>query len=151
MLRGFLLVLAACLGACGPHLVFNNPVPGGPFQLLPLVLDNAPLCQDGGYTLMFLLDTNDNGEAELGEDRLLQTLQLCHGQPAAAPVPVIEVFVPCPEIPGLYREVILILSDGTMLASFSDNADGKNTRLSVLPPGTYKTTDGRNCIFTVGG
>jgi hypothetical protein len=41
------------------------------------------------------------------------------------------------------------LSNGTILASFSDNISGYNTRWSVLVPGSYSTTDGDGCSFTV--
>ncbi len=62
---------------------------------------------------------------------------------------VLEVIDPCGDAPGLYDEVILRLANGQLLSSFSDNASGKNTRFSILTAGTYKTTDGSNCIFTV--
>lgn len=62
---------------------------------------------------------------------------------------VVEIIDPCGDAENVYDEVILKLGNGTYLASFSDNASGLNTRFGILPPGTYQTTDGTNCIFTL--
>lgn len=56
---------------------------------------------------------------------------------------------PCGDAPGIIDEVLLILANGQVLVSFSDNTNGKNTRFSILPPGRYTTTDGSNCTFTI--
>lgn len=55
----------------------------------------------------------------------------------------------CGDAVGKVDEVILVLSNGQMLSSFSDNANGKNTRFALLTPGNYKSTDETNCFFTV--
>jgi hypothetical protein len=70
------------------------------------------------------------------------------GTNAPTPIPIV-IINPCGDAPGIYDEVILKLPDGTLLASFSDNASGLNTRLSALVPGTFITSDGSTCIFTV--
>lgn len=62
---------------------------------------------------------------------------------------VIEVIDPCGDAPGVYDEVILRLANGQLLSSFSDNSNGKNTRFSILTPGSYMTTDGSSCRFNV--
>lgn len=62
---------------------------------------------------------------------------------------IVQIIDPCGDAPGIYDEVILKLATGVLLASFSDNANGNNTRFSVLTPGNYTTTDGSNCHFTV--
>lgn len=61
----------------------------------------------------------------------------------------VTVVDPCGDAPTVVDEVLLKLGDGTVLASFSDNANGANTRFSLLNPGTYMTSDGSNCVFTV--
>jgi pilus assembly protein FimV len=61
---------------------------------------------------------------------------------------VVNVIDPCGPSGGA-DEVFLQLANGTVVASFSDNAAGQNTRLSILNDGTYETSDGTNCIFTV--
>lgn len=52
---------------------------------------------------------------------------------------------------GGWNEVFLQLADGHYLASFSANMSGDYTRLVQLIDGTYTTTDGTNCSFTVSG
>lgn len=67
----------------------------------------------------------------------------------ASPYEVTQVIDPCGDAPGIYDEVFLKMANGTLIASFSDNAAGNNTRLSILVPGSYVTTDGSNCHVTV--
>jgi chaperonin cofactor prefoldin len=63
---------------------------------------------------------------------------------------IVAIVDPCgPQ--GSYNEVFLKLSSGKFLASFSDNASGQNTRFAVLTDGTFQTTDGTHCSFTVSG
>lgn len=62
---------------------------------------------------------------------------------------VLEIIDPCNDAPGIVDEVLIRLSDGRVLCSFSANANGQNTRLAVLPAGSYVTTDGSNCHFSV--
>jgi hypothetical protein len=74
------------------------------------------------------------------------------GQPGIPAPPtaysVVNVIDPCGPSGGA-DEIFLQLANGTVVASFSDNAAGQNTRLSILNDGTYETSDGTNCIFTV--
>lgn len=62
---------------------------------------------------------------------------------------VVEIVDPCGDTDGIYDEVILKLGNGKYLSSFSDNATGLNTRFGILTPGSYVTTDGSNCLFTI--
>lgn len=64
-------------------------------------------------------------------------------------VNISQVIDPCNDAPNKYDEVIFKMSNGTYVASFSDNASGLNTRFSVLPVGNYQSTDGTNCRFSV--
>lgn len=57
---------------------------------------------------------------------------------------VVDIIRPCPG-PG-YREVLLRLENGNLLAHYSD---GQKEFLSFLTPGNYQLTDGSNCSFTV--
>lgn len=56
---------------------------------------------------------------------------------------------PCGNAPGLNDQILLKLADGTVISSDRDNNGGKNTRLARLEPGTYLTTDGDNCTFSI--
>ena len=72
--------------------------------------------------------------------------------PAAPPTSYTPTNIvdPCGDTPNKYDEVLIIFSNGQVLASFSDNANGNNTRLAIVPPGgPYQTTDGTGCVFYV--
>lgn len=63
---------------------------------------------------------------------------------------IVDIIDPCGrQHPQGYDEVILKLGNGKYLSSFSDNENGKNTRFSYIGPGTYQTTDGTKCVFTL--
>lgn len=66
----------------------------------------------------------------------------------ATPYTVVNVIKPCPTVSGPHPEVLLVLANRTLLASVSQSA-GANTRLALVTPGNYTTTDGRSCAFTV--
>ncbi len=61
----------------------------------------------------------------------------------------VEIVDPCGDAPGVFDEVFIRLANGKLLASFSDNSNGQNTRFSILVAGNYMTTDGSHCYFTV--
>lgn len=58
---------------------------------------------------------------------------------------VLEVIDPCGDTPG-FDEVLLRLANNTLLAHYSD---GQKQFLVLIGPGSYVTTDGKNCHFTV--
>jgi len=62
---------------------------------------------------------------------------------------IVDVVDPCGDAPGKYDELLLVLGNGTLVASFSDSSSGLNTRLVEIPDGTYNTTDNTGCTFTV--
>jgi hypothetical protein len=62
---------------------------------------------------------------------------------------IVEMIDPCGDNINKIDEVLLALSSGEILASFSDNANGLNTRFGLLKAGNYVTTDGTNCHFQV--
>lgn len=75
------------------------------------------------------------------------------GEPGAhaelTPYSPIELLNPCGDADGIADEVLIRLVNGDILVSFSDHRNGNNTRLALLEPGTYVTTDGDNCQFTI--
>lgn len=67
-------------------------------------------------------------------------------------VQVLEIIDPCGDAPNIVDEVIFKvaqLGEIKYFASFSDNSNGKNTRLSLIDSGAYITTDGSNCKFSI--
>lgn len=123
-------------------------------------------CSNGGTTLLMGLDVNNDNVLQGSE--VTASAQVCNGLNGhngtngsnghdgadghdAPPTPFTPVALlnPCGDAPGVYDEVFLKLQNGTILASFSDNANGDNTRFAVVTPGTYQTTDGDHCVFTI--
>ena len=135
------------------------------------IVENLVSCPTGGITILTGLDLNrsnylDVDEVEFSEN-VCNGTQGSKGETGESIVgpqgekgdkgdsgqdgadAVVELVDPCGDASGIYDEVLLKLGDGTLLASFSDNVNGQNTRFSVLTPGSYVTTDGSNCHFTV--
>ena len=72
------------------------------------------------------------------------------GEPAPInPYDIASIIDPCGDAPSKVDEVLLRMYNGQVVASFSDSVSGYNTRFSVLVPGSYVTTDGTNCVFTL--
>lgn len=129
---------------------------GDSYQNGFLVCDGAVGAQGNDGAQGSQGETGEQGEqgqqGETGEqgDQGEQGEAGVNGLDADTTYQVAEIIDPCgPQHPNGYDEVILKLDNGQYLASFSDNANGLNTRFGVLPPGTYGTTDGTNCTFTL--
>lgn len=61
-------------------------------------------------------------------------------------VTVSSIYDPCGDKEGSFDEMLLIMSDGSILAYFED---GGKRFLSKLPDGNYRTTDEQACNFQV--
>ena len=57
-----------------------------------------------------------------------------------------QIVDPCGDHPGHYDEVLLLLSDGSILAYFGHRSKRFLTKLS---DGNYRTTDKQKCVFSV--
>lgn len=120
-------------------------------------LTEATACPAGGYTNIIAVDLNRNGVLDLTEDGNIQSVTICNGidgedgqdAPVVSAYTPVRIIDPCGDNPGVWDEVLLELADGSILASFSDKANGQNTRFVLLMPGSYITTDGDSCTFTV--
>lgn len=118
------------------------------YNTLVELVSNPVACPNGGISVLTGMDLDRNGA--LATEEIEYSQNVCNGSNGAAgQQAVLEVVDPCGDAVNIHDEVLLRLGDGTLLASFSDNANGKNTRFSALPPGSYATTDGSNCQFTV--
>lgn len=154
-----LIMIALVLSNCRPILnTYGGPqgIPGTPGingHSALIRQDEAAenLCFNGGTVLNTGVDLNNNGLLELEE--VMQTSVVCSGSNGSngSPTPFTPTAIinPCGNAPGIYDEIFLKLANGMLIASFSDNANGKNTRFSVLYAGSYYTTDGDNCSFKV--
>lgn len=131
------------------------------YSIVTLTETIAPLdyfCSAGGVRIRIAQDTNRNNQWD-ASDAGQQLASICNGADGedgedgadAPPTPFSPVGMvdPCGDKPGVYDEVFIRLANGTLLASFSDNANGLNTRFSVLSTGSYVTTDNSHCYFSV--
>jgi len=141
-------------GADGKRLVFQ------------VTAASSDMCPTGGKIILMGSDENDSGTLDVG-DTNQQSLTLCNGAngqngedgedgvdgedgaDAVLPAytPVAPIF-PCGNT-AAFKEVLLRLQSGQVLASFSDTAQGSMTRLTLIPDGRYMTTDNTSCIFNL--
>lgn len=133
------------------------------------VLPGDYFCPTGGVRIRIAQDTNRNGSLD-NTDTAQSISSICNGlagndgsdgrdgadgedgedgQDATSPFLPISLVDPCGDKAGVYDEVFIRMQNGTLLASFSDNSNGQNTRFSVISVGSYKTTDGSNCFFSI--
>lgn len=173
-MRYLVVVLALFMSCAPPEYRFesiNGPpgpsgAPGvnGHSAVFTTLSASVSQCSNGGTILVVAIDLDDNGQLDT-TDGNIQTVTTCNGlngadgqdgqdgddgqdAPPTALTPV-ALLNPCGDAPSIHDEVLIKLADGTLLASFSDNANGANTRFSLLTAGNYRTTDGDNCTFTV--
>lgn len=59
---------------------------------------------------------------------------------------VVQLIDPCGDSIGQFDEILLKLSDGTIIAYFEH---GSKRFLTVVSDGNYRTTDASNCAFSV--
>jgi hypothetical protein len=101
----------------------------------------GPVAPNGGAQIIC-----DNGSSAL----ILNGAPGTNGLPApATPYSIANIVTPCPNVSGSNKEVLLVLQNRAILASVSENVNGKNTRLSLIGQGSFQTTDGRACAFSV--
>jgi hypothetical protein len=65
------------------------------------------------------------------------------------PISPVGIVSACGEASSPWKEVLICLSNGDLLASFSQSASGQDTRLAIIPDGAYQNTDDSNCNFIV--
>jgi hypothetical protein len=160
------VLLVSMISACGDGLVLvQRPKDGvdgknGHNAAFDVAVPLVGVCSNGGSILNAGTDLDDNLILDLSE--VTVSIITCNGtngvngtngidgvspaMPALMPVAILN---PCGDAPSIYDEVFLKLADGTVLASYSDNTSGMNTRFTKLIAGTYGTTDGDNCVFTI--
>lgn len=151
------------LSACGSDYTPAVNIPGpagvaGPRGYSVLIEQAEALpdqCPAGGTVIVTATDVNMDGRIGQDDSNYRSTL-ICNGAPGMAgqdaPLSMytpVRVITPCGPTSATYKEVLLLLEDGSLLSSFSDNQSGFNTRLAFLPDGSYMDTDGSNCQFNV--
>ena len=127
-------------------------------EVLPLAVS----CSAGGYSLLTATDSNSNGLID-STDKNYSLVDVCNGLNGSNGANgndgqngtngtngILAIVDPCGDKAGVHDEVLIRLSDGRLLASFSNNVNGDYTRFSILQAGNgYMSTDGSNCFFSV--
>jgi hypothetical protein len=124
---------------------------------------NTECLVTSGTAVDFYKDNDNSLDVSLG-DTLSSTLVSCNGRdgedgesivgpvgpmgPSGLNGTTFEIVQLCPSLSGSYPEVLFKIG-GRLYAHFDGGAN--LDRLVLLPNGTYSTTDGRNCVFTVSG
>lgn len=151
-----LLFLATIVVSCGPKTIHKDGQPGKDGKDgYSLVVDVTNLVSSAGVncTRTDVFQDLDRNNFYSEGDNYQNGFLVCDGQvgeSADETFQITEIIDPCgPEHPSGFDEVILKVGEDKYLASFSDNANGKNTRFGLLPPGNYQTTDGTGCNFTL--
>jgi hypothetical protein len=128
-------------GAVGPQ---GNP---GQISLVTTTRFSSglALCTSGsGIEVDSGVDSNSSNVLDLSE--ITATTVICDGTDAPpSPYTVDHVHDPCGH-QAAYDEVLLVMGNGQILAHF---ASGANQFLTLIGPGSYVTTDGTGCYFTI--
>jgi hypothetical protein len=137
-----ILVLAAtaALVGCGPQQ----------YSIVPIycITEQAPggalmKCPDGSQS--FIADGTDGADGAQGPQgpQGNQGLAGEDGQDGTS-VTLVELCSPARDL-----SEIAIKIGTSLVVTLSENANGKNTRLVKLRPGSYTTTDGYSCNFSI--
>ena len=137
-MKNKVLLVVLCLSAvaCGRRASFTSA--GGTCT----VSDNKIVCPDGSSLELPApepgKDGRDGSDGQDGEDG-------ADGKDGLNGT-IVTIVDPCGDDPGHVDEVVMVFSDGTILAWYL------NIGFSVLEPGVvYRTTDHQKCKFTVNG
>jgi hypothetical protein len=167
------LILLAALASCGRHSehtyrygsdgINGKPGSSGHSSLLATTSFSgvSGSCTNGGIVVLSGLDTNDSGTLDSADTNLVSSY-VCNGTNGSngtngtngsnappSPFTPVTILDPCGNSSGVFDEVMLKLYNGQILASFSDNVNGYNTRFSIIGAGSYMVTDGSHCYFSI--
>jgi hypothetical protein len=132
----------------------GQPGPQGHSIVYEMASASQAQCTNGGTVIFFAMDINDNGVYNPTVDIPAQSTTVCNGEtgPQGSPAPPtpytpVGLVYPCGQRSVTNEEVLLRLSDGSLLVSLTQN---NYARFSILSAGTYHLTDGGpSCTFTV--
>jgi hypothetical protein len=118
------------------------------------IIASASSCANGGITVISGLDSNSDGILT-STDTNIKTAEICNGengqdgQDGKTPAfSAVSTIAPCGNTVA-WKEQLLCLGNGKILASFSENVNGLNTRLAFITDGSYLNTDSSNCSFNI--
>jgi len=123
-----------------------------------IVTDNGTHCTNGGFDLTltdsthsetdYVCNGNNGANGQNGQAGTNGTNGSSGGTVSFSLVQAIE---PCGANSSPWKETLLGLQGGQILASFSETVSGQNTRFAFIPNGSYIDTDSSGCNFSVTG
>lgn len=139
---------SVCNGASGTNGTNGLNGQNGNGVAFSVISADITTCPHGGATVLLATDVGNQGIYSVTAPNQ-QSMTICNGQNAVVPqyTPV-EPIIACGNTVA-YKEVLLLLSNGQVLGSFSNDIGGTMTRLAFLADGTFMNTDGSGCIFTL--
>lgn len=170
MKYSLLITIQLIMISCGPNnrndcYIRGNKCPaaaaGADGYSTAIEVSQVSNCPNGGTTIFMGRDLDRNGVLRYTPDANITSVAVCSGtngsqgsqgvqgsQGIQGPATPINIIDPCGK-QSANDEILIRLSDRTIISSFSDSASGANTRFALLGPGNYITTDATNCHFTV--
>lgn len=150
MNKYFLLIvtLTGFLTSCGvvEEICPRNAIESGCNALVgmePKDGDNGEDGEDGQSC--FVNETDEGADITCGGN----TVSILDGDDAvSSPYTVTEIVDPCGDDPGSVDEVLLKIYNGDYVSYFEDAG---RRFLTVLSPGSYRTTDSQSCRFSIDG
>jgi hypothetical protein len=147
------MVLLSTLASCGKsELILVDGIDGYSIVVNSGKLSANVACPSGGTVTTMYQDIDRDNQVTVGVDKLQSTFITCNGLVGKQGIlSVINLRQDvCGQSSSNFSEVIIKLTDGRYLSSFSDNVYGDNTRFTILVKNiVYKTTDGNNCKFKI--
>lgn len=113
-------------------------------EMLLLLLQSSQSNQ--GDTIQTLVDSNQTLVERIDYQQTLINSHQIEINNLASEDSVVEYYDPCGQKPGAFNEVLLKTRTGKYLCYFES---GGNRFLHKLEPGSYRTTDGTKCYFTL--
>ncbi len=131
-----------CNGATGAQGATGT---AGTSSMISLTAADAQVCPTGGWNITVTNGSNSPS-----------SYPVCNGATGAtgaaapvSPLSLVQLIAPCGLASSAWKEELMLFSDGTLLADYSTSASGSDTRLSLIPDGTYEDTDESGCVFTI--
>lgn len=142
------VVCNGAVGATGATGQAGRAGSNGHSMVFSVAAAPVSVCPAGGSTIVMALDINDTGSySALYPNQ--QAMTVCNGKNATSTgYEIIKPIMPCGNN-VVAKEVLLLLGNGQVLASYSATMSGSETRLSFIPDGTFQDTDSSRCVFTL--
>lgn len=121
------------VGPAGPK---GAPGTNGISPVITAIPATSAQCPTGG--LAFTI-TDANGTS--------LPYPVCNG--SQSPLAQVALLAPCGISSSNWKEQLILLNDGSLLGTFSENLSGQDTRLALIPDGSYIDTDESGCNFNI--